>query len=190
MGTWFSLLCFQSWRVCLEVSFAAPSELTVVLALVQSIVLGTLWTLDSTQKGTMIFKYDFNWRSLGTWTSSKLTLSILFTYLSMAWRSDWDTTKFEIMVIPKLSGQMKSTMTFNLMFFKALLMLVICSLANAKMLLTLTLLISTIICFLDGPFMVMFKWGFTLFRLLMILWIPSVFFARRLKKCYKLKILE
>jgi len=33
------LLCFEPWRVHLEIHFAAPGEMTVVLALMQSIAL-------------------------------------------------------------------------------------------------------------------------------------------------------
>ena len=107
-------------------------------------------------------------------------LSMLFTYLFIIWRSDWDTTKFETMVIPELSGWMKSTITLDLTFFKALLMLAICSFADVKILSMLTLFIGMITCFLNGPFVVIFNQGSILSWLLMILWILSIFFAERL----------
>ena len=66
----------------------------------------------------MIFKYNFDWGSLRIWTSSELMLSMLFTYLSITRRSNCDTTELETIVIPKLSGWMKSTETFDLMFLE------------------------------------------------------------------------
>ena len=61
-------------------------------------------------------------------------------------------------------------------------MLVIYSFADVKMLSILTLLIKTITCFLDRPSIVMFNQGLTLSLLLIILWIPLIFFSRRLGK--------
>ena len=79
---------------------------------------------------------------------------------------------------------MKSTKIFDLMFFRALLVLATCLFANVKMLLILTSLIRTIICFLDRPFVVMFNWSLTSSLSLMILWISLIFFTRRLEKSF------
>ena len=66
-------------------------------------------------------------------------------------------------------------MTSNLMFFKTLLVLVICELELFINLLALSKLIGIIICFLDGHFIVIFSLGLGLLSLLIIFWIFSIF---------------
>lgn len=53
MGTWFPLLCFEPQRVHLEIHFVVLGKMMVVLALMWSITLDTLWILNSTCVGTM-----------------------------------------------------------------------------------------------------------------------------------------
>ena len=80
--------------------------------------------------------------------------------------------------------QIKSAMTSNLMFFKALLVLVICELELFINLLALSKLIGIIICFLDGHFIVIFSLGLGLLSLLIIFWIFSIFLFWRLGNAF------
>jgi len=64
----------------------------------------------------------------------------------------------------------------------ALFKLVICKLDAVINFDLLLLLIGTIICFLEGPFVVMLILGFTFLELLIELWIFSIFFAEKLEK--------
>ena len=91
---------------------------------------------------------------------------MFFTYLSMTWRSDCEATKLETIIIPIFSGRMKLTVTLDLTFLSALLMLAICSFAVTKMLSMLSLFIETITCFVkivDGGLYFIFSFHFILF---------------------------
>jgi len=73
-----------------------------------------------------------------------------------------------VMTTPLLSAQMKSAMMSDLILFKALLILVIQKLESFMKLTEFSIFIGTITCFLDGPFVVMFSFDFSLFSLLII----------------------
>ena len=51
MGTRFTFLGFQPWRVHLGISFATPSKFTMMFGFVWSIAFDTFGTLNSAQKG-------------------------------------------------------------------------------------------------------------------------------------------
>ena len=75
----------------------------------------------------MIFKKDFYWGSLGTSTWFTLILFIFLTYFSIVWRLRGPVTLLVVITIPLLSAWIKSAIISNLILFKALLMLEICS---------------------------------------------------------------
>lgn len=97
----------------------------------------------------------------------------------MVWKSDDDTTLLVTIVISAKSNQMKSTMTFYLMFLKALFILVTWALLSFIKFVLLLLFIGTTTCFLGGLFVVMLIYSLNLLSSLMIFWIFSILFALR-----------
>jgi len=73
-------------------------------------------------------------------------------------------------------------MTLDLMFFNALLMLVICLPDKDMNFEVLSVLIGTIICLLEDSFVVILILGFSFLSLLIVLWTSSIFFRERLGK--------
>ena len=120
-------------------------SLKIWLALIITLMLSDLIEVlvPSIKYGILIiFKYDFDWESLRTWTLSDLIFSMFFTYLSITWRSDYKATKLETIVIPIFSRWMKLAMTLDLTFLNTLLMLATYLFTDTMMLSTLTLLIN------------------------------------------------
>jgi len=72
----------------------------------------------------------------------------------MTCKSDEDVTLHMTTIMPKRSEQMKSTEISDLMFLKALLIFDIWWLLSFMNFIILSPLIRTIICFLDGPLVV------------------------------------
>ena len=89
--------------------------------------------------------------------------------------SDTEATWLVVMIIPMLSNWIKSTVTFDFMNLRSLLMLNICSLAHKMTIFELSWLIGMIICFLEGPLVVMLSLGQGLWLMpWAILWISII----------------
>ena len=110
----------------------------------------------------MIFKYDLDQGSLSDLTSFELMQFAPLTYCSMVYKFKEVATLLVTIVIPAVLGQMKSTKTSDLMFFRALFMFKIWALLSSIKFFLLSLLIETITCFLDRSFMIMLIQGFGL----------------------------
>ena len=127
------------------------------------------------------FRYDFNWRRC---RFMMLLWSIsfnFFTYFSMIFKSEAEATLFVVMKMPLLSVQIKSIEIVNLTLFKSLLIFVAWALALAITLLELLDPIETMICFQNGPFIVILIFGLSfLTKLFMIFWISKTLFANSL----------
>ena len=93
-------------------------------------------------------------------------------YFSMIDKSDMLAGLFVVMMTPSFVRQMKSAMMSDLVFFKHLLMLAMLELAKFMINSVFDLAMGIIICFLDGPLVVMLILGFfcpsLLFMTLMI----------------------
>jgi len=79
---------------------------------------------------------------------------------------------------------MKLTMTFILMFFKALFILVMWTLLFSMKFFLLALFKRTMTCFIDRPLVVMLICGLSLPLLLIIYWMLSMFFTLRIGKTF------
>ena len=79
------------------------------------------------------------------------------------------------MIIPAWSMYTKSAMTSNLIFFRALLRLVMWVLEDSMNFNLFSLLIGIMTCFLEGSFVVIFNFGLDLLLLLIILWMFLIF---------------
>ena len=93
---------------------------------------------------SIIFKYDFDYNRQGVLTLSKSIWLAFFTYLSIVWRLRDEATLLVIIVMPVWSIYQKSAITSNLIFFNALLRLVICALENSINLVLFSILIEMI----------------------------------------------
>ena len=104
---------------------------------------------------------------------SEFILLMFFTYFLMVDKSDMLAGLFVVMMTPSFVRWMKSAMMSDLMFFRYLLMLVMLELAELMINLVFDLAMGIIICFLNGPLVVMLILGFLcsllLFVTLMIL---------------------
>ena len=98
-------------------------------------------------------------------------------YCSIIYRSNCRETLLVTTVMPKGSDWMKFTRTSDFAFLSVLLMLATCIKEFFMNFILLSLLIGIIICFLDGPFIVIWIHGFSFEVPLMILLIWSIFFV-------------
>ena len=143
-----------------------------------SLALRYFWVLPFGKKGIpMILRYDFDWGRRGSSTCSLLMSFDFFMYWLMIWRSDMLATL--LVTITMLMGLdlMKSTTMSNLAFLRSLLIL---ATWNAEFLmneLLLSLLMEMIICFLDGPFVVIWICGLGFGLPLMMLLTCSIWLA-------------
>ena len=129
---------------------------------------------------SMIFKYDLDCGNLGDSTYSALIYTKLLIYFSIVWKSNRLAILLVVMIIPLLSIQIKSAITFNLIFFRALLMFMIWVLKSLMKLLMLLMFMRMMTCFCDGPLVVMLIFGFGFSVLLMIFWTILIFLFWRL----------
>ena len=77
---WFSFLCFELWRICFFVCFAAPSKFTVIFWLV-TIAFDALRSLDSARKHWMtpfptVFTLKYTQIHISTLNSSNILANI------------------------------------------------------------------------------------------------------------------
>ena len=86
----------------------------------------------------------------------------------MVWRSNGAAILLVIIMIPDWSNYIKSAMTSDLIFLNALLILAICIIESFINFVLLLLLIETMTCFLNGPFIVMLSLGLGFSSSLMI----------------------
>ena len=99
-----------------------------------------------------------------------------FLIMLMSWaKTAWKIVK----ITPSFSKWIKSVMMFDLASLRCLLMLIIRKLAWFKITSTLLLLIRTMICFLEGSFMVMLIFSLNIFDLLIILLISMILLGDR-----------
>ena len=103
----------------------------------------------------IIFRYDFDWGNLGDWTCLGLTLTMLLTYCSMAWRSNKLVILLVVIIIPLLSMHMKLVIVLDLMF---------------------------LMC--EGPLVIMFNLDLGLSCLLIIFWTISIYLFWSLGKAF------
>ena len=108
----------------------------------------------------MIFRYDLDFERRGQSMLSKFILLMFFTYFLMIDKSDMLAGLFVVMMTPSFVRQMKSAMMTDLVFFRYLLMLVMLELADLLTNLAFDLAMKIIICFLNGPLVVMLILGF------------------------------
>ena len=139
---------------------------------------------SSKYKILMILRYDLDWDKQGILTCSASIWFILLMYCSMIWRSIWAAILLVVMIIPVCSDQMKSVLVSSLIFFKALLTLVMWELESIMNFDLLSLLMRTIICFQKGFLVVMWSIGFVLSLLLITFWIFLILFIERLGKIF------
>ena len=111
----------------------------------------------------------------------KLILLISLTYFLMMLISLTKAAWQVVMTTLLFSKWMKSVMVFKLASLRCLLMLIIGKLAWFKITSTLLLLIRTIICFLEDPFIVMLIFGLTMFDLLIMLLISKILLEDRVE---------
>ena len=102
----------------------------------------------------------------------------------MTCRSDEDVTLHVTTIMPKGSEQMKLTKTSDLMFLKTLLIFDIWWLLSFMNFIILSPFIGIIICFLDGPLVVIWIQGLGLGLPLMIFWTWSILLTPRDSKAF------
>ena len=108
----------------------------------------------------MIFRYDLDFERRGQSMLSKFILLMFFMYFSMIDKLDMLAGLFVVIMTPSFVRQMKSAMMTDLAFFRHLLMLAILELAELMINSVFDLAMGIIICFLDGPLVVMLILGF------------------------------
>ena len=97
--------------------------------------------------------------------------------------SNAKATWLVVMIIPMLSDWMKSTVTFDFVNLRSLLILKICLLAHEMTIFELSWLIGIITYFLEGPLVVILSLGQALWLIpWAILWISIIFFGTNLRK--------
>ena len=97
--------------------------------------------------------------------------------------SDAKATWLVVMMIPMLSDQMKSAVTFNFVNLRSLLILKICLSVHEMTIFELSWLIGMITCFLKGPLVVMLSLGWALWLMpWAILWISIILLEASLGK--------
>ena len=82
-------------------------------------------------------------------------------------------------IILLLSKQTKLAITFDLMPLRVLLMLITCILDTLMKYFTFSMLIGTITCLQDRPFIIILSLGLGFLTLLMIFWICSILWSLR-----------
>ena len=107
-----------------------------------------------------ILRYDLDCRSLREEIYSILVVREFLMHFSISWRSEGLATLLVVITIPLSSKQIKSAMTFDSIPLRAQFMLIMCMLESLIYWFANSLLIGMITCFLDRPFVVMFKQGF------------------------------
>jgi len=80
-------------------------------------------------------------------------------YFSMMLISDDEAIWLVVTIMPLLSEQRKLAVTSDLIDLRSLLMLKICSLAHVIIMLELSWLMGMMICFLEGPLVIIFSFG-------------------------------
>lgn len=110
-----------------------------------------------------ILRYDLDFESLGDMTSFKSVTLILLIYFSIILRSEVDMTLLVVIIKLLLLAQIKLAKTSDLISLRILLMLETYLLYKTMNLLELPELIGTIICFLDGSFVIMLILGLSFF---------------------------
>ena len=129
-----------------------------------------------------ILRYDLDFESLGDMTSFKSVTLILLIYFSIILRSEVDMTLLVVIIKLLLLAQIKLAKTSDLISLRILLMLETYLLYKTMNLLELPELIGTIICFLDGSFVIMLILGLSFFDTFNTFWTSSIFFTERLEK--------
>ena len=129
-----------------------------------------------------ILRYDLDFESLGDMTSFKSVTLIFLIYFSIILRSEVDVTLLVVIIKLLLLAQIKLAKTSDLISLRILLMLETYLLYKTMNLLELPELIGTIICFLDGSFVIMLILGLSFFDTFNTFWTSSIFFTERLEK--------
>ena len=108
----------------------------------------------------MIFRYNLDFGRQGQSILSEFILLMFFMYFSMIDKLDMLAGLFVVIMTPSFVRQMKSAMMTDLAFFRHLLMLAMLELAELMINSVFDLAMGIIICFLDGPLVVMLILGF------------------------------
>ena len=111
--------------------------------------------------------------------SSKLIVSILLMYFLIVLKSEGKATLLVIMVSSYWSALIKSAMILDLMFFSALLILVMYFLDKIMNFDTLVELIEISTCFLKGSLEIMLSFGLFFLSSLIVLYTSLIFFDKR-----------
>ena len=130
-------------------SLSTPLTISGVMTLF-SIIYGSL----------SIFKYDLDLERWELSIESKLILLIFFKYFSIMVKSEELAGLFIVIVTFSFVTQIKSVITFDLIFFRHLLTWVICWWAKLTINSAFNFAIEIIICFLDGLLVVILTLGF------------------------------
>ena len=130
----------------------------------------------------VILRYDLDYGSLGALILSASTQAKFLKYPSISWRSERLAILLVEMTMSLLSIQMKSAMIFDLMFLRALLILITWVLEFFRNFLILLMFIGTMTCLCNDPFVVILI--LSLLLLLMSFWTCLIFLFWRTRKAF------
>ena len=129
-----------------------------------------------------ILRQDLDCRSLGEEIQSASEENEFLIYFSIFCRSEFKEILLVVITIPLFSTQIKSTIVFELIPLRAQLMLMTCILESLINFLLRSMLIGTMTCLREGPFVVILILGLgLLLGLLMIFQTRLIFVLERLE---------
>ena len=133
----------------------------------------------------IILRYNLDCESLREEIWSVLVVREFLMHFSISWKLEGLAILSVMMTISLSSTWIKSVMTFDFIPLRAWFMLMTCMLESLMYQFANSLLIGMITCFLDGLFVVMFKWGFGLSLVLLIIFCTwSIFLFWRCGKVF------
>ena len=141
--------------------FDAKVMLKMCISLMMPLMMsGVMEPFSPIKESPMIFKYNLD---LGNWELSVVSELMLFAFLihfSIIFKLEAFASLSVVMMTLSLMIQMKSAVMSDLISFRLLFMLAICWLAKLIINSVFDLTIEIIICFLNGPLVIMLILGF------------------------------
>ena len=139
----------------------------------------------------VIFKYGLDFGRQELSTESELIFLLLFRLFSMTFKSDTAVGLLVMIVIPLLTLCVKLAEMSDLISFRHLLMLIIFWLAKLIINSAFKSVIGIMICFLDGPFIIILILGFfVLIFLFVMLIISTILLADKVEKTSLIQIIS
>ena len=132
----------------------------------------------------IILRYNFDCGSLGELIWSATAHKVLLIYFSISWRSEGLMILLVEMITLLTSVWMKSAIMFNLMFLRALLILVTWELDSLMKYLACSMFIGIITCFFKGPLVVMLIHGLGFVTPLIIFWTCLILWSWRFRNVF------